>query len=283
MEGLWLLNIYIKLNGSSSYMAVNREEGRTFEKISSLYDRARISYPTQLIDDIVTYSGIRPNGRILDVGCGTGQVTLLFAQRGYYVIGLDVGKEMIDVAKEKCSSFPKISFKVGTFENITFSDASLDIIISGMAWHWINPESREEKAYRILRSGGTLALFWSYQRKEESDFVKAVGKVLDKYGGIDRGPAGSKVRQISDTLYEKLKGSQSFTSVEMREYNEDFEFSKKRYIDLVVSYGWVQVLSEEKRRNLVDDLQKLYKRYEEPLIIPYKYVLVLAKKSQSPK
>lgn len=264
-------------------MTINQEEGRTFEKISSLYDRARIGYPTQLIDDIVTYSGIRRNGRILDVGCGTGQATLLLAKKGYYVVGLDAGKEMVDIVKEKCSSFPKVSFKVGTFEDIEFSDASIDIITSGMAWHWINPKGREEKAHRILRSGGTLALFWSYQRKEESDFVKDVGKVLDKYGGVDRGPAGSKVRQISDALYEQLKERKFFTSVEMREYDEDFEFSKERYLELVVSYGWVRVLPEDKRSNLAEDLQKWYKRYEEPLIVPYKYVLVLAKKSQSLK
>lgn len=263
-------------------MTINREEGRTFQHISNLYDRARITYPTQLIDDIVTYSKIRPNGKILDVGCGTAQATLLFAQRGYSIIGLDVGQEMVNLAKEKCSSFPKVKFKVGTFEDVEFSDSSLDIITSGMAWHWINPEGREEKAYRILRGGGTLALFWSYQRKGESDFVKDVGKVLDKYGGLDRGPAGSKVRQFSDALYEKLKENPSFTSVEIREYDEDFEFTKGRYLDLVVSYGWVQVLSDEKRRSLVDDLQKLYKRFEEPLIIPYKYVMILARKAKAP-
>src|SRR3989344_1196173 len=202
-------------------MTIIRKEGRTFEKISSLYDKARINYPAQLIKDIIAYSGIRQNGKILDVGCGTGQATLLFAQRGYDITGLDVGQEMVDIAKKKCSSFPKVKFKVGTFEDAEFSDSSLDVITSGMAWHWINPKSREEKAYKILRSGGTLALFWSHQRKGESNFVKDVGKVLDKYGGIDRGPAGSKVRQISDTLYKKLRDDQSFTSVEMREYDED--------------------------------------------------------------
>ena len=73
-----------------------------------------------------------------------------------------------------------------------------------------------------------------------------------------------------------------FPSVEMREYDKDFEFSKDRYLDLVVSYGWVQGLPEEKRRELTRDLRELYKRYEEPLLIPYRYVLLLAKKSQSP-
>jgi len=260
-------------------MNINREEGRIFEKISSLYDRARISYPIQLIDNIITYSRVSPNGRILDVGCGTGKATLLFAQRGYRVIGLDPGQEMVNVAKEKCSSFPKVSFEVGTFEEVKFSEASFDAIISGMAWHWVKPEGRYEKVFRTLTRGGTLALFWYYQRKEESDFVKNVGKILDRYGGVDRGPAGSLVKQIADSTYAELSRSRLFTSVETREYEENIEFSKQKYLDLVTSHSWVQWLPEEKRRNLTEDLQELYKKYEESLIIPYEYVLVLAKKS----
>src|SRR3989338_3709869 len=107
-------------------MTINQEEGRTFGRISSLYDRARTSYPIRLIDDIVNYSGIGQEGTILDVGCGTGQATLLFAQKGYRVIGLDISQEMINIAKEKCSSFPKVSFRVGTFEDVDFSNASLE-------------------------------------------------------------------------------------------------------------------------------------------------------------
>ncbi len=260
-------------------MTFNPKESRTFEKISRLYDKARISYPPQLIDDIVAYSKIRLNGKILDVGCGTGQATLPFAQRGYYVVGLDVGKDMIDVATEKCSSFPKVSFKVGKFEDVELPDSSLDVITSGMAWHWIDPMNGEQKAHRILKRRGTLALFWSYQRKEESDFVKAVGTVLDNYGEKDRGPAGSRVKSFINALYDQLKQSKFFTSVEMREYDENIEFSKQRYLDLVISYGWVQVLPEEKRGHLIKDMQELYKRYTEPLVIPYRYVLILAKRN----
>lgn len=65
-------------------MTINREEGRTFQHISNLYDRARITYPTQLIDDIVTYSKIRSNGKILDVGCGTA-FNLFFSQRKHLI------------------------------------------------------------------------------------------------------------------------------------------------------------------------------------------------------
>ena len=255
-------------------MFIEPKEGRTFGDISSLYDTARTTYPDTLIEDIVSYAKIRNNGNVLDVGCGTGKTTLPFAQKGYSVTGLDISKEMIRRAEERCSSFPKVNFKIGTFENFPSSPALFDLIISGMAWHWIHPQEREEKAHRILKNGGTLALFWSYQRKEDSDFVMNASKILDRYGGPDRGPAGSRVKQIADSLHTKLREERLFSDIEMKTYKEDLEFSKQRYLDLVVSYGWVQGLSKEARGSMLQDLQGLC--YEEPLQIPYQHLSLLA-------
>jgi SAM-dependent methyltransferase len=57
----------------------------TFEKGAELYDKARPQYPEQLVKDVLTLSEIPSNGRILEVGCGTGQATLLFARHVEWV------------------------------------------------------------------------------------------------------------------------------------------------------------------------------------------------------
>ncbi|MBI2665279.1 class I SAM-dependent methyltransferase [Candidatus Woesearchaeota archaeon] len=256
---------------------IRLEQGRHFGKISNLYDKARISYPLQLVEDILSYSKIDKLARILDVGCGTGHATILFARRNYEVIGLDISQQMIQVAQEKCYLFPKVSFMVGIFEGLQLPDASIDLIISGMAWHWITPEGREKKANRILKPGGTLALFWYYQRKQESPFVTAVGSILDKYDGVDRGPAGSRVKQISEELFHQLKTNYFFTSIMLKEYNAEIEFTREKYLDLVLSYGWVQSLPIEKRNLLVAELKQLNGKFKDSLMIPYNYVLLLAK------
>jgi SAM-dependent methyltransferase len=54
----------------------------TFDRVAPLYDEARPTYPEELFDDVVSLSGIPPGGRILEIGCGTGQATVLFARRG---------------------------------------------------------------------------------------------------------------------------------------------------------------------------------------------------------
>jgi ubiquinone/menaquinone biosynthesis C-methylase UbiE len=54
----------------------------TFDQVAPLYDEAHPTYPEELFDDVVSLSGIPPGGRILEIGCGTGQATVLFARRG---------------------------------------------------------------------------------------------------------------------------------------------------------------------------------------------------------
>ena len=259
-------------------MEIDRTIRTTFTNISTLYDKARISYPQKLISDIIDFVKLKKEDWVLDVGCGTGQATILFAQRGFNVIGLDSGEAMIKFSQQKFSKFNNISFKQGNFEEAEFSP-KFNLIISAMAWHWIDPERREKKAYDLLGGNGCLALFWNYQRKNESTFVQGVGKILDNYDGIDRGPAGSIVKQFADSLHTELRGNKLFCQVEFKEYDEEIEFTKEKYLDLVLSYGWVQKLSDEKKTDLIKGLQNLLENYQEPIIVPYKHILLLAKKN----
>ena len=253
------------------------DEGRHFGSISKLYDKARVSYPPALIQDILNFSGLKTE-KVLDIGCGTGQATILLGEKGFNVTGLDLDCDMVKVAKAKCSFLFNVDFKTGAFEEIEFADRYFNLVLSGMAWHWISSEKHYEKVHRILKNNGVIALFWSYQQKEKSDFVRDVSQIVDKYGGINRGPTGSKVLEIAHDSIDELKKSNLFTSVEFHEYNEEIQFTKKQYLDLLISYGWVQKLSESKRKEFVDEIKKIYKKYEETLVVPYSYVLVLGRR-----
>jgi len=257
---------------------INRDIGKTFGNISELYDRARVSYPKELIDDVITFSKLKEKSWMLDIGCGSGQATLLFAERGFSVVGLDISADLITIAKRKCSQLCNVDFEVASFEETKLRGKSFDLVLSALAWHWIKPEERYEKVHRILKDGGTLALCWSHQQSERSEFLKDVGLILDKYGGRGAGPAGPRIKDYAELTFDELKANKLFTSVEKKKYCVNLEFSKQRYLDLVISYGWVQKLSENYRNQLKKDFQELYKKYEEPLIIPFVYVLVLARK-----
>ncbi|MED1412070.1 MULTISPECIES: class I SAM-dependent methyltransferase [Bacillus] len=98
--------------------------------------------------------------RIIDIGCGGGIYTKELALMGASnVIGLDFSKEILQAAKENCSSFPNISFIHGDAHNIPFPDETFDIVISRAVIHHLQdiPTFLSEVS-RILKKDGMLIL-----------------------------------------------------------------------------------------------------------------------------
>jgi SAM-dependent methyltransferase len=74
-------------------MAEERAKLRTtFDEVALLYDEVRPGYPEELFEEVVSLSGIPSDGRILEIGCGTGQASVPLAGRGYRVLYVEVGR-----------------------------------------------------------------------------------------------------------------------------------------------------------------------------------------------
>ena len=92
------------------------EQRFTFDQVASVYHKARPAYPDALIDDVVSYADLKPNDRIFEVGCGTGQATKSFAKRGFPILATDPGSEMLRGARESLANFSNVEFLETTFE-----------------------------------------------------------------------------------------------------------------------------------------------------------------------
>lgn len=98
-------------------MADDRNRLRTtFDEAASLYDEVRPGYPEDLFDDVVSLSGITAGGRILEIGCGTGQATVPFARRGYRILCIELGENMAAVARRNLEGYPQTEVRTGAFE-----------------------------------------------------------------------------------------------------------------------------------------------------------------------
>jgi 2-polyprenyl-3-methyl-5-hydroxy-6-metoxy-1,4-benzoquinol methylase len=75
-----------------------------FDQIANVYRVARPDYPEALIEDVVSYADLKQSDWILEVGCGTGQATKSFAKRGFPIVAMDPGPEMLRGAREDWAS-----------------------------------------------------------------------------------------------------------------------------------------------------------------------------------
>ena len=107
------------------------EQRFAFDQIANVYKAARPDYPEALIEDVVSYAGLRPNDKILEVGCGTGQATKSFAKRNFSILAIDPGPEMLRGARESLAGFSDVGFLETTFEAWPGKQGGFRLIVAG--------------------------------------------------------------------------------------------------------------------------------------------------------
>lgn len=118
-----------------------------------------------------------PGEQILDLGCGTGQLTSKIAERGADVIGLDSSPEMIGQARQ---NFPKLRFVLGDAGNMQF-DQVFDAVFSNAALHWmLDAAAVASGVARALKPNGRFVAEMGGKGNIRA-IENAIARVLDRY------------------------------------------------------------------------------------------------------
>jgi SAM-dependent methyltransferase len=112
--------------------------------------------------------------RVADVGAGTGKLTRAVIELGAEVVAIDPDPKMLAVLRENVHGVPTF---VGSAESLPVPDASLDAVLLGQAWHWVEPVGGSAEVGRALRSGGVLGLIWNI-RDESVPWVARLTEIM---------------------------------------------------------------------------------------------------------
>jgi ubiquinone/menaquinone biosynthesis C-methylase UbiE len=143
-----------------------RYQRTLFDGVARRYDDSRLGYPDHLVQFAVTTAALGSGSAVLEVGCGTGQLTERLARFGFDLTAIDIGPSMIAAARRRLAG-SAVSFQLVSFEDFAAGGASIDLIVSGTAFHWVDPEVKFRKPARLLRPGGWLALLSIAERYDD--------------------------------------------------------------------------------------------------------------------
>jgi ubiquinone/menaquinone biosynthesis C-methylase UbiE len=122
------------------------------------YANFRTGYSNELYDVIAQF-GLRRGATILDVGCGTGLASQPFVVNGFPVTGVDLSQTMLETAAQR---LPNATFVQGQAEALPFPNERFDVVISAQTFHWVDRARALAEAYRVLRKGGIVAVWWKH-------------------------------------------------------------------------------------------------------------------------
>jgi ubiquinone/menaquinone biosynthesis C-methylase UbiE len=156
--------------------ATARRYGLTFDKVAAEYDRNRPMYPDELVDHACEVAGLGSGDQVLEIGCGSGQLTRSLVARGLEVTAVEPGEQLISLAEHHFGVLGQVEFVNARFEDAQLPDEHFRAVFCASAFHWIDPDVSWQKAARVLVGDGTLALL-SYFGLEERHPRPGTGSV----------------------------------------------------------------------------------------------------------
>ncbi len=155
-----------------------RRYGKVFDEIAAEYDRHRPAYPDELVDQACQVAGIGSGDPVLEVGCGSGQLTRALLARGLHVTAVEPGKSLMALARRNLEGAGALEFVNASFEDALLPREHFQAVFCASAFHWIDPNVSWQKVADVLVPGGTLALVQycgleEPRTKEDQDAVLA--------------------------------------------------------------------------------------------------------------
>lgn len=220
------------------------------------YDKYRPTYPKDLFNDIMKFSGIRKKDKVLEIGIGTGQATLPFLQAGCDVTAIELGDKLAEYSRNKFALHNNIRIINSDFIDYEIDENTYDLIYSATAFHWIAPERGYDKSKKILKSGGAIALFWNhpYPNRLDDEVNQANRRIYDKYCPSDK-PISEFTADDCQKRLDELR-QYGFIDITSKLYHRVRKLKSDDYIALLNTYSDHRALAADIKFAFEKDMKK---------------------------
>src|SRR6266436_4718825 len=172
--------------------------------------------------------GVAPGTRLLDVGCGAGQLALIAARAGAQVIGCDIATNWIEKARARAAAEGlQVTFEEGDAESLPYADAQFDAVISLIgAMFAPRPDRVAAELTRVCRPGGMIAMAnWT-----PGGFIGQMFKAIARHIA----PSGMPSPVLwgdETTVGDRLREGIGVLEFSLRLYHFDYPFPPDAVVD----------------------------------------------------
>jgi SAM-dependent methyltransferase len=249
----------------------DRFRAESFGAVAAQYDRARPSYPPELVDALLADEA----RSVLDVGCGTGIAAALLVARGCTVLGVEVDARMAQLARAK-----GLEVELGRFEEWDPCGRRFDLVTSAQAWHWIDPRAGAARAAQALRAGGQLGVFWNFGdppphvRELLSPIYTRYGPGVESYSVL----FGNRDARVQDTL-DGIAATGAYGLGETARFAWSQRYDTAEWLEQLNTHSDHQALPAPRRERLISAVGEALDSVGGSFEMPYATVLVLARRT----
>lgn len=224
-----------------------------FKGTAWYYARYRSGYPSEFFELAKQKFNLTKIDRVLDLGCGTGQIAIPIANYVREVIAMDPEPEMLAEGKQQAqkaytSNIVWIEGGSEDIEDLKDKLGKFKLTTMGSSFHWMNREKTLDKLYELtLDNGGIIIVGSSSVWTKANEWQATIKSVIQKWVGEER-RAGSGTYRVPAKKYEDYLARSKFHRVETWRY----PFSVTDHLESVVgniystSFANINVLKNNK-------------------------------------
>jgi SAM-dependent methyltransferase len=229
------------------------------------YVRYRPGYPAEILPLLQTWTSLRADHVVADIGAGTGLLSKLFLDFGNRVLGVEPNAEMRAAGEEFLSRYPNFTSFAGSAEATTLPSHSVDFVAAGQAFHWFQMPAARNEFHRILKSEGRVLVIWNERLLDETAFLREYEALLLRFG-TDYARVNESYPRAEQML--EFFGANEFTSHSLPNLQEfDFDGLSGR----LRSSSYAPPLGHPEFEPMMKELRKLFDIHHQRGVVRMEY------------
>jgi cyclopropane fatty-acyl-phospholipid synthase-like methyltransferase len=253
----------------------------SFDEVADAYDAYRTQHPADVVDCLVAATGIRRGSRVLEIACGSGQLSVPLAERGVDLLAVELGPHLAGHARRRLRPFPNARVVVSSFESWELNSEQFDAVVCANAFHWLDADTRFSKPATALRSGGFLGVVVTHHVQGGTpDFFTDAQPYYVKWGlSTDRTFRPPAPDHLLPTFRE-LDQRSEFQAVERQWLEIPMLHTTESYVGWLSTDSLVNTLDKATRRRFLDDIGYLIRsRYNGTVVRNFVYEVITARRT----